>query len=64
VCLLPCFDTRISKHNRRDEYWKYYHLAHTQERDFLVNQMVNEKSSPDSTRARVESPKPRYTASV
>jgi hypothetical protein len=44
----------ISKHNRRDGYWKYYHLAHTQERDFLVNHIVNEKSSPNSTKEEQE----------
>ena len=39
----------ISKHKRRDGYWQYYHLAHTQERDFLVNHivsLVNENPPP------------------
>jgi len=31
----------MSKHNRRDGYWKYYHLAHTQQRDFLINHIVS-----------------------
>jgi len=29
------------KHKRRDGYWKYYHLAHTQERQFLVDNIVS-----------------------
>ena len=39
----------VSKHKRRDGYWKYYHLAHTQERDFLAHHivfLVNENPPP------------------
>lgn len=31
----------MDKHKRRDGYWKYYHLAHTQERDFPINHIVS-----------------------
>ncbi|MFN3655593.1 MAG: transposase [Candidatus Nitrosotenuis sp.] len=31
----------MPEHMRRDGYWKYYHLAHTQERDFLVHHIVS-----------------------
>lgn len=31
----------MSQHKRRDGYWKYYHLAHTQERQFLVDNIVS-----------------------
>lgn len=31
----------MSNHKRRDGYWKYYHLAHTQERSFLVDNIVS-----------------------
>lgn len=31
----------MCKHKRRDGYWKYYHLAHTQERQFLVDNIVS-----------------------
>ncbi len=30
----------MSKHNRRDGYWKYYHLAHTLEKDVIVRNIV------------------------
>jgi hypothetical protein len=30
----------MSDHNRRDSYWKYYHQAHTLEKDAIVNNIV------------------------
>jgi len=30
----------MSNHNRRDGYWKYYHLAHTLEKDAIVRNIV------------------------
>jgi hypothetical protein len=36
-------------HRRRDGYWTYYHLAHTQEKDSLVANivsLVNENKPP------------------
>ncbi len=30
----------MSDHNRRDGYWKYYHLAHTLEKDAVVRNIV------------------------
>ncbi len=30
-----------SKHNRRDGYWSYYHLAHTLERDMVIKNIVS-----------------------
>ncbi|MEM3157761.1 MAG: hypothetical protein QXN83_03365, partial [Nitrososphaerales archaeon] len=31
----------MSEHNRRDGYWKYYHLAHTLEKDAVVSNIVS-----------------------
>lgn len=31
----------MSKHNRRDGYWKYYHLAHTLEKNPIVSNIVS-----------------------
>jgi len=30
-----------SKHKRKDDYWSYYHLAHTLERDMLIKNIVS-----------------------
>ncbi|MEM3097870.1 MAG: hypothetical protein QXU32_04035 [Nitrososphaerales archaeon] len=31
----------MSEHNRREGYWKYYHLAHTLEKDAVVSNIVS-----------------------
>ena len=52
------------KHKRRDGYWRYYHLAHTQERDFLVNKiifLVNQNLPPASKKNSRRGRKPVHS---
>jgi len=43
----------MSEHNRRDGYWKYYHLAHTLEKDAIVSNIVSlVKENPPPARKK------------
>ncbi len=45
----------MSKHNRRDGYWQYYHLAHTQEKDAIIRNIVDLVKENPPPRARKSS---------
>ncbi len=43
----------MSDHNRRDGYWKYYHLAHTLEKGVIVSNIVDlVKENPPAVRKK------------
>jgi hypothetical protein len=54
----------MSKHNRRDGYWKYYHQAHTLEKDVVVRNivaLVKENPPPGVTKKSNRGKKPVHS---
>ncbi len=53
----------MSDHNRRDGYWKYYHLAHTQEKDAIIKNIVDhvKENPPDRARKSNKGKKPVHS---